>query len=230
MDRTDKDITDKETIDENTVDKDTIDINAVDINTVDKDATNKHINELHIDTMRSVLSEEKKRPSHKEMLSHIEAVLFSAAKPVPLALLSELFEMDEPCMKQTLDSFEAQLINEGRGLRLKMSGIGYELVSAPESSEYVSKIRQKEDRLSPAAMETLAIVAFKQPVTKSEIEEIRGVNCEKVLKQLVGRDLVAELGRKETIGRPVLYGTTDTFLRSVGIESVDNLKEELGTV
>ncbi|MBS4912687.1 MAG: SMC-Scp complex subunit ScpB [Veillonella sp.] len=169
-------------------------------------------------------------PTHKELLSHIEAVLFSAAKPVPLALLSELFEMDEPSMKETLDSFEAQLISEGRGLRLKMSGIGYELVSAPESSDYVSKIRQKEDRLSPAAMETLAIVAFKQPVTKSEIEEIRGVNCEKVLKQLVGRDLVAELGRKETIGRPVLYGTTDTFLRSVGIESVDNLKEELGTV
>ena len=114
-----------------------------------------------------------------------------------------------------------------RGLRLKVSGVGAELVSAPESSEYVSKIRQREDRLSPAAMETLAVIAFKQPVTKSEIEEVRGVNCEKVLKHLVSRDLVMELGRKESIGRPVLYGTTDTFLRSVGIESVETLKREV---
>ncbi|WP_295791293.1 SMC-Scp complex subunit ScpB [uncultured Veillonella sp.] len=160
------------------------------------------------------------------IFSHLEAVLFSAAKPVPLGLLSELFDCTEDAMKSILLDFEALLVSKKRGLRLKTSGLGYELVSAPESSAYVSKIRQKEDRLSPAAMETLAVVAFKQPVTKSEIEEIRGVNCEKVLKQLVSRDLIAELGRKETIGRPVLYGTTDTFLRSVGIESVDNLKEE----
>lgn len=163
----------------------------------------------------------------EEIYSHIEAVLFSAAKPVPLALLAELFEQREEEIKTILEAFEQVLITTHRGLRLKTSGLGYELVSAPESSVYVSKIRQKEDRLSPAAMETLAVVAFKQPVTKSEIEEIRGVNCEKVLKQLVSRDLIAELGRKETIGRPVLFGTTDTFLRSVGIESVDNLKEEV---
>lgn len=163
----------------------------------------------------------------KALFSHIEAVLFSAAKPVPLALLSELFECNEGYIKAILDELETLLVNEKRGLRLKLSGLGYELVSAPESSVYVSKIRQKEDRLSPAAMETLAVVAFKQPVTKSEIEEIRGVNCEKVLKQLLSRDLIAELGRKETIGRPLLYGTTDTFLRSVGIESIDNLKEEV---
>ena len=78
-------------------------------------------------------------------------------------------------------------------------------------------------------METLAVIAFKQLVTKSEIEEVRGVNCEKVLKHLISRDLVMELGRKESIGRPVLYGTTDTFLRSVGIESVETLKQEVAT-
>lgn len=167
------------------------------------------------------------QPSDTSLLAHLEAVLFSAAKPVPIALLGELFDCATEDAEALLEQYANWLVVDKRGLRLKVSGVGAELVSAPESSEYVSKIRQREDRLSPAAMETLAVIAFKQPVTKSEIEEVRGVNCEKVLKHLVSRDLVMELGRKESIGRPVLYGTTDTFLRSVGIESVETLKREV---
>lgn len=167
------------------------------------------------------------QPSDTSLLAHLEAVLFSAAKPVPIALLGELFDCATEDVEALLEQYANRLVVDKRGLRLKVSGVGAELVSAPESSEYVSKIRQREDRLSPAAMETLAVIAFKQPVTKSEIEEVRGVNCEKVLKHLVSRDLVMELGRKESIGRPVLYGTTDTFLRSVGIESVETLKREV---
>lgn len=167
------------------------------------------------------------QPSETSLLAHLEAVLFSAAKPVPIALLGELFDCTPQAVESLLEAYGNQLVTAKRGLRLKVSGVGAELVSAPESSEYVSKIRQREDRLSQAAMETLAVIAFKQPVTKSEIEAVRGVNCEKVLKHLVSRDLVMELGRKESIGRPVLYGTTDTFLRSVGIESVETLKQEV---
>lgn len=167
------------------------------------------------------------QPSDTSLLAHLEAVLFSAAKPVPITLLGELFDCATEEAEALLEEYANRLVVDKRGLRLKVSGVGAELVSAPESSEYVSKIRQREDRLSPAAMETLAVIAFKQPVTKSEIEEVRGVNCEKVLKHLVSRDLVMELGRKESIGRPVLYGTTDTFLRSVGIESVETLKREV---
>lgn len=167
------------------------------------------------------------QPSDTSLLAHLEAVLFSAAKPVPIALLGELFDCATEDAEALLEQYANRLVVDKRGLRLKVIGVGAELVSAPESSEYVSKIRQREDRLSPAAMETLAVIAFKQPVTKSEIEEVRGVNCEKVLKHLVSRDLVMELGRKESIGRPVLYGTTDTFLRSVGIESVETLKREV---
>lgn len=169
------------------------------------------------------------QPSDTSLLAHLEAILFSAAKPVPIALLGELFDCTTERVESLLEEYGAQLIEAKRGLRLKVSGVGAELVSASESSEYVSKIRQREDRLSQAAMETLAVIAFKQPVTKSEIEEVRGVNCEKVLKHLISRDLVMELGRKESIGRPVLYGTTDTFLRSVGIESVETLKREVAT-
>ena len=169
------------------------------------------------------------QPSDTSLLAHLEAILFSAAKPVPIALLGELFDCTTETVESLLEEYGAQLIEAKRGLRLKVSGVGAELVSASESSVYVSKIRQREDRLSQAAMETLAVIAFKQPVTKSEIEEVRGVNCEKVLKHLISRDLVMELGRKESIGRPVLYGTTDTFLRSVGIESVETLKQEVAT-
>lgn len=169
------------------------------------------------------------QPSDTSLLAHLEAILFSAAKPVPIALLGELFDCTTETVESLLEEYGAQLIEAKRGLRLKVSGVGAELVSASESGEYVSKIRQREDRLSQAAMETLAVIAFKQPVTKSEIEEVRGVNCEKVLKHLISRDLVMELGRKESIGRPVLYGTTDTFLRSVGIESVETLKQEVAT-
>ena len=76
-------------------------------------------------------------------------------------------------------------------------------------------------------METLAVIAFKQPITKGEVEEFRGVNCEKVLKQLLARDMIVELGRKETIGRPVIYGTSDNFLRTVGANSIEELQQSM---
>lgn len=159
--------------------------------------------------------------------SDIEAVLFSAAKPMPLDVLAEVFSVTPQTMEVALSQYEKALVQEARGIRIRRSGAGIELVTAPEAGRYVSRIRQREDKLSAAAMETLAVVAFKQPVTKAEIEEIRGVNSEKVLKQLLNRDLIAELGRKDTVGRPVLFGTTDTFLRSVGISSIDTLQREI---
>ncbi len=89
---------------------------------------------------------------------------------------------------------------------------------------YVEKLAQETDRrLSRAAMETLSIIAFKQPVTKLEIEQIRGVRAERVLAQLIARELVTEVGRKNVIGRPILYGTTETFLRSFGLRDLTEL-------
>ena len=81
--------------------------------------------------------------------------------------------------------------------------------------------------MSHAALETLAVIAFKQPVTKAEIEEVRGVNCDRLLKQLLSRQLITELGHKDTIGRPIIYGTTEEFLRSIGVNSIDELHEEV---
>ena len=162
-----------------------------------------------------------------DVTARAEAILFAAAKPVPLTLLGELIDVADEAVATVLQQLQQELVRAHRGLRVYISGAGAELVTALEMGEYVGRIRKREDKLSAAAMETLAVIAFKQPITKSEMEEVRGVNCEKVIKQLLSRDLIAELGRKETIGRPVLYGTTDTFLHSVGIQSVEALKQEV---
>ena len=159
--------------------------------------------------------------------AYIEAVLFSVAKPMALEGLADIFEVSQETMAQAVEAYGKELEASDRGLRIRKTGAGIELVTAPDCGTYLQKVRRKEDKLSKAALETLAVVAFKQPVTKSEVEELRGVNCEKVLKQLLSRSLITELGHKDTVGRPTLYGTTDEFLRSVGIDSIDDLQASL---
>ena len=160
-------------------------------------------------------------------LHQLEAVLFAAATPLSVDTLADIFEVHVPTMEEAVLRYEQALVEEGRGIRIRTSASGIELVSAQECSEYVTKIRHRDEKLSGPAMETLSVIAFKQPITKGEIEEFRGVNCEKVLKQLLARDMIVELGRKETIGRPVIYGTSDNFLRTVGANSIEELQHSL---
>lgn len=157
----------------------------------------------------------------------LEAVLFAAATPLTVDTLADIFEVYVPEVERAIKAYEESLIQERRGIRVRKSASGIELVSAQECSEFVTKIRHRDEKLSGAAMETLAVIAFKQPITKGEVEEFRGVNCEKVLKQLLARDMIVELGRKETIGRPVIYGTSDNFLRTVGANSIEELQQSM---
>lgn len=157
----------------------------------------------------------------------LEAVLFAAATPLTVDTLADIFEVYVPEVERAITAYEESLIQERRGIRIRKSASGIELVSAQECSEFVTKIRHRDEKLSGAAMETLAVIAFKQPITKGEVEEFRGVNCEKVLKQLLARDMIVELGRKETIGRPVIYGTSDNFLRIVGANSIEELQQSM---
>lgn len=157
----------------------------------------------------------------------LEAVLFAAATPLTMETLADIFEVYVPEVEQAVSAYEENLVLERRGIRIRKSASGIELVSAQECSEFVMKIRYRDEKLSGAAMETLAVIAFKQPITKGEVEEFRGVNCEKVLKQLLARDMIMELGRKETIGRPVIYGTSDNFLRTVGANSIEELQQSM---
>lgn len=157
----------------------------------------------------------------------LEAVLFAAATPLTVDILADIFEVSVTEVEQVICAYEENLAQERRGIRIRKSASGIELVSAQECSEFVAKIRQRDEKLSGAAMETLAVIAFKQPITKGEVEEFRGVNCEKVLKQLLAREMIVELGRKETIGRPVIYGTSDNFLRTVGANSIEELQQSM---
>lgn len=157
----------------------------------------------------------------------LEAVLFAAATPLTVDTLADIFEVYVPEVERAIKAYEESLIQERRGIRIRKSASGIELVSAQECSEFVTKIRHRDEKLSGAAMETLSVIAFKQPITKGEVEEFRGVNCEKVLKQLLARDMIVELGRKETIGRPVIYGTSDNFLRTVGANSIEELQQSM---
>ena len=103
-------------------------------------------------------------------------------------------------------------------------GCNLAVLSGPNHAEEIEMcIRDR----SNASMETLAVIAYKQPITKAEIEEIRVVNSDKIIKQLLTRSLIAELGHKDTVGRPILYGTTDEFLRSAGVESIEALHQEV---
>ena len=160
-------------------------------------------------------------------ISDLQAVLFSAAKPISIDVIQDVFKLSKQDTLVLVDRLASDLESHKRGIRVRISAAGVELVSAPESAMYIGHIRKKEDKLSNAAMETLAVIAYKQPITKAEIEEVRGVNSDKVIKQLLSRLLIAELGHKDTVGRPILYGTTDEFLRSTGVTSIDDLHKEL---
>ncbi len=130
---------------------------------------------------------------------HLEAVLFSAAKPISIDMLEEVFGLSTEETQKYIEELQRELKEQNRGIRLRISGAGVELVSAVECADYVGHIRKKEDKLSNAAMETLAVIAYKQPITKAEIEEVRGVNSDKIIKQLLTRSLIAELGHKDTV-------------------------------
>lgn len=155
----------------------------------------------------------------------LEAVLFAGGDPLTEAQLLEILETDAETLRGLLASLEEELSARGSGLMLKETAGGWQMVTRPELFKYVERLSQEINRkLSRAAMETLSIIAFKQPVTKLEIEQIRGVqHAERILAQLISRELITEVGRKNVIGRPIQYGTTETFLRAFGLKNLDDL-------
>lgn len=168
-----------------------------------------------------------------DRLAHIiESVLFAAATPVSLRRLVEI--LDGPTAKEVQAALArlAQHYAPGqRGIQLREVAGGYQLRTARENAEWVRAVfRDKPARLGRAALETLAIVAYKQPATRAEIEAIRGVDVDGVLSTLLGRRLIKISGRKEAVGRPLLYGTTPEFLEAFGLKDLHELPslKELG--
>lgn len=152
----------------------------------------------------------------------LEALFFVAERPLSRREIASLAGADPATVDARLGDLEVSL--RGRGLRLVASGDRVELVTAPEAGPLVARyVGADAVRLSPAALETLAIVAYRQPVTKSIVERIRGVDSDYTMRGLVHRRLVVELGRAEAPGRPILYGTGFEFLERFGVASLDDL-------
>jgi len=159
-----------------------------------------------------------------DRLGLLEAVLFAAAEPVSEAKLCDILGVNQSDLGRLLGDYQELLEKPLRGIILRAVAGGWQLVTKPEAAELVSQLASQERyRLSKPALEVLAIVAYKQPITRLEIEEMRGVNCERSLLTLVERNLICELGRKEALGRPILYGTTDSFLEQFNLYSLKDL-------
>jgi len=161
----------------------------------------------------------------KRIQAIIEAMLFASGDPVQQETLIEILEID----KKTLGLVVSQMMNEfmeqNRGIMIREINGGYQLCSNPDYFEYVKKLFEPKQKhgLSQAALETLAIVAYNQPVTKAGVERIRGVNSDSAINSLVERNLVAEAGRMDAPGKPILYETTEEFLRCFGYKSLADL-------
>jgi segregation and condensation protein B len=157
------------------------------------------------------------------MSAAIEAILFSSSRPLTLREVQQAVGGDRTAVEQALGELKEVL--EGRGVMLIRHHDELNLATRPSFAAAVRRALRPEvsGKLSAAAYETLAIVAYQQPVPRSKIEEVRGVNCESVLTNLELRDLIAEVGRGSGPGQPKLYGTTMRFLQVMGLESLDHL-------
>ena len=155
----------------------------------------------------------------------IEALIFASSEPVSCKMLSDIIGIQEHTVRQLLMELIEDRVRNKSGLQIIEIANGYQFVTHPECAPYVEKL-QKVPRnvgLSQAAIETLAIVAYKQPITKAEIEALRGVGVESSLASLLEKSLVEEAGRKDSPGRPILYKTTKIFLKYFGLNDLKEL-------
>ena len=155
----------------------------------------------------------------------IEAILFVSGEAVDLKDLARALQQDEKTVREALKELGDEYDYEQRGFMIKRFGNQVQLGTRPLYEQAVVRLLQpvQKQSLSQAAMETLAVVAYKQPVTRAEVEQIRGVKCDYSLQSLMAKGLIREVGRKDTIGRPILFGTTDEFLSHFGLENLSSL-------
>jgi len=175
------------------------------------------------DNKKGTDSVEKK--TEKELLGAVEAILFATGESVSLSKISSAIGKDETEAKRLLEELKKQYQKKERGIQLIELEDSYQLCTKPELYDYLIQVAKqpKKHVLTDVLLETLAIVAYKQPVTKIEIEKIRGVKSDHAVNKLVEYDLVCEVGRLDAPGKPLLFGTTEEFLRRFGVQSVEEL-------
>ncbi|MGE5454606.1 MAG: SMC-Scp complex subunit ScpB [Methylocystaceae bacterium] len=154
----------------------------------------------------------------------IEAILFARGLPVLVEDLVRVLQLDEERLGEILTTMEAEYSESRYGIRLLITNEGVTLCSKKEYSDLIAALDQQPvRRLSRAALETLAIIAYRQPVTRGQVEMLRGVKVERAIYSLLERGLIREIGRGDTVGKPLIYGTSEEFLRLFGLTSLDEL-------
>ena len=163
----------------------------------------------------------------KTIKSAIESMMFVWGEPLGIREMADIFNEDRDeiyaCCRELMEEYE----REGRGIVIREVNKRFQFVTRKENLGYVERLCTpvKRRRLTQSALEVLAIVAYKQPVTKGEIEAVRGIKCDRVIEGLEKKGLVAEMGRSDAVGRPILYGTTDDFLKQFGFETLKELPD-----
>ncbi|NLZ33597.1 MAG: segregation/condensation protein B [Clostridiales bacterium] len=168
--------------------------------------------------------------------SAIESLLFVSGDPLTLKDLSNALEVPNKYLKEVLDEMIREYDeDESRGIKIILINEEFQFVTKEKNSDYIQNLLKKNKRqsLSQASLESLAIIAYKQPITRIDIDEIRGVKSESAIQRLVEKELIKEVGRLDVPGRPILYGTTEEFLRQFGLKELrdlpdlENFEEEL---
>ena len=171
-----------------------------------------------------------------ELEAAIEAILFTMGEAVELERIAAATQQDEDTCRRVIRSMMDKYSGEDRGIQIIELDGAFQMCTSPEMYDYVIKLthQPKKQVLTDVMLETLAIIAYKQPVTKAEIEQIRGVSCSHAINKLLEYGLITEAGRLNAPGRPILLATTEEFLRTFGVQSVENLPsispEELDTL
>lgn len=171
------------------------------------------------------MDENKDKMTETQIQAAVEAILFAMGEAVPVAAMAKALDVDQKQIRNAVNTLQQRYGAEGSGIMLQQFDDAVQLSTKPE--QYANLIRiakvPKKLTLSDAVIETLSIVAYKQPITKAEIEQIRGVSCDYAINRLLTYDLIKELGRQDTPGRPILFGTTEQFLRTFGVRQLSDL-------
>ena len=163
----------------------------------------------------------------RSMKSALESMMFVWGEPLDVKIAAEVLNMDKKEVSVLFKELMAEYEEEHRGLIIRQIENSFQFVTREENIQFIEKLCTpiKTKKLSQAALEVLAIVAYKQPVTKGEIEAIRGIKCDRVMEGLAEKGLVEVVGRSQAIGRPMLYGTTKVFLKNFGFSNIKELPE-----
>lgn len=161
----------------------------------------------------------------QETKAILECLLFVSKEPLTVPTMAQILEIPERDVRELMAELQDEYNQDGRGIKIEIVAHGYRFSTRPEYASYIEKLYKPQNThgLSKAALETLAIVAYRQPVTRAAIEAIRGVKVDSALGTLMDKNLVREVGRKEAPGRPILFGTTPAFLKYFGLRDLNEL-------